>query len=110
MVLLDFISFLFFFFFKQKTAYEMLLCDWSSERVLFRSQGTEGRGPGRAGARGRVVSGGDPRSEERRVGKECTATCRSRWSPTHLKKKRAFCIRLTPLSRARTNSSILPRN
>src|SRR5881296_3657722 len=26
------------------------------------------------------------RSEERRVGKECTATCRSRWSPYHLKK------------------------
>ena len=24
-----------------------------------------------------------PRSEERRVGKECTATCRSRWSPYH---------------------------
>ena len=23
------------------------------------------------------------RSEERRVGKECTATCRSRWSPYH---------------------------
>ena len=22
-------------------------------------------------------------SEERRVGKECTATCRSRWSPYH---------------------------
>ena len=25
----------------------------------------------------------DARSEERRVGKECTATCRSRWSPYH---------------------------
>ena len=25
----------------------------------------------------------DRRSEERRVGKECTATCRSRWSPYH---------------------------
>src|SRR3546814_16622630 len=24
-----------------------------------------------------------PRSEERRVGKECVSTCRSRWSPTH---------------------------
>ena len=23
------------------------------------------------------------KSEERRVGKECTATCRSRWSPYH---------------------------
>src|SRR3546814_17270889 len=27
------------------------------------------------------------RSEERRVGKECVSTCRSRWSPTHYKKK-----------------------
>ena len=25
----------------------------------------------------------DPRSEERRVGKECWITCRSRWSPYH---------------------------
>ena len=24
-----------------------------------------------------------PRSEERRVGKECSVTCRSRWSPDH---------------------------
>src|SRR3546814_13275243 len=28
------------------------------------------------------------RSEERRVGKECVSTCRSRWSPYHKKKKR----------------------
>src|SRR3546814_14201080 len=28
--------------------------------------------------RGRIV-----RSEERRVGKECVSTCRSRWSPYH---------------------------
>src|SRR3546814_15486226 len=27
------------------------------------------------------------RSEERRVGKECVRTCRSRWSPYHYKKK-----------------------
>src|SRR3546814_16021057 len=27
------------------------------------------------------------RSEERRVGKECVSTCRSRWSPNHKKKK-----------------------
>ena len=35
---------------------------------------------------GRTVSEvpfGSVRSEERRVGKECTATCRSRWSPYH---------------------------
>src|SRR3546814_1985049 len=27
--------------------------------------------------------GTEPRSEERRVGKECVSTCRSRWSPYH---------------------------
>ena len=33
---------------------------------------------------GRLLSAlADRRSEERRVGKECTATCRSRWSPYH---------------------------
>src|SRR3546814_19857514 len=26
---------------------------------------------------------GEARSEERRVGKECVSTCRSRWSPYH---------------------------
>src|SRR3546814_16231463 len=29
------------------------------------------------------------RSEERRVGKECVSTCRSRWSPYHSKKKQS---------------------
>src|SRR3546814_11761750 len=28
------------------------------------------------------------RSEERRVGQECVSTCRSRWSPSHEKKKK----------------------
>src|SRR3546814_20951183 len=28
------------------------------------------------------------RSEERRVGKECVSTCRSRWSPNHEKNKK----------------------
>src|SRR3546814_18008381 len=33
----------------------------------------------------KVVLGGEryDRSEERRVGKECVSTCRSRWSPYH---------------------------
>ena len=31
----------------------------------------------------RAGSSGVARSEERRVGKECTMTCRSRWSPYH---------------------------
>src|SRR3546814_16513225 len=30
------------------------------------------------------------RSEERRVGKECVSTCRSRWSPYHSKKKKHY--------------------
>src|SRR3546814_13825158 len=34
-----------------------------------------------------IAKKSDPRSEERRVGKECVSTCRSRWSPYHKKKK-----------------------
>src|SRR3546814_13775626 len=30
-----------------------------------------------------VYPAGRLRSEERRVGKECVSTCRSRWSPSH---------------------------
>src|SRR3546814_16655470 len=30
-----------------------------------------------------VLSASEYRSEERRVGKECVGTCRSRWSPDH---------------------------
>src|SRR3546814_12095550 len=37
----------------------------------------EGEGFGAAPASGAI------RSEERRVGKECVSTCRSRWSPYH---------------------------
>src|SRR3546814_15096145 len=32
---------------------------------------------------GQRVEAGAARSEERRVGKECVSTCRSRWSPYH---------------------------
>src|SRR3546814_13464089 len=35
----------------------------------------------------RYVPVGDGRSEERRVGKECVGTCRSRWSPYHYKQQ-----------------------
>ena len=45
-----------------------------SRRLAERVQVTDGRT--------RVYVLGE-RSEERRVGKECTATCRSRWSPYH---------------------------
>src|SRR3546814_11628845 len=44
------------------------------------------------------------RSEERRVGKECVSTCRSRWSPQHSKKKTKTIERQRPSSSiARTN-------
>src|SRR3546814_10977372 len=33
-----------------------------------------------------VLRFNEGRSEERRVGKECVSTCRSRWSPYHSKK------------------------
>src|SRR3546814_11020598 len=36
-----------------------------------------------ATAKWRRVDLSDWRSEERRVGKECVSTCRSRWSPSH---------------------------
>src|SRR3546814_3895493 len=42
------------------------------------------------GAAGCAGGGGGAeggRSEERRVGKECVSTCRSRWEADHLKKK-----------------------
>ena len=31
----------------------------------------------------RLIETSDVRSEERRVGKECSEPCRSRWSPYH---------------------------
>src|SRR3546814_2510223 len=95
----------FFFFFKQKTAYEMRISDWSSDvcssdlqlvelgRQAFHPQNPPDQGGalllsqglqsevGRVGALESVGVAG--RSEERRVGKECVSTCRSRWSPYH---------------------------
>src|SRR3546814_19613530 len=40
-------------------------------------------GPLAAGVTQVVFEGVPTRSEERRVGKECVSTCRSRWSPEH---------------------------
>src|SRR3546814_7440161 len=84
--------FLFFFFFKQKTAYEMLISDWSSDvcssdllLILLPAvpdaalEQTLERFVGRLWDLGLEI--GHSRSEERRVGKECVSTCRSRWSP-----------------------------
>src|SRR3546814_1892156 len=91
--------FLFLFFFKQKTAYEMRISDWSSDVcssdlaqigdaaivhvqpeiqiVMLQRQHQPHR------ARRLQVEKLHFRSEERRVGKECVSTCRSRWSPYH---------------------------
>src|SRR3546814_4294872 len=82
-----------FFFFKQKTAYEMRISDWSSD-VCSSDLPSSRAGSCRANdCAGRFASAcqldhctrrcGQGRSEERRVGKECVSTCRSRWSPYH---------------------------
>src|SRR3546814_1379281 len=83
-----------FFFFKQKTAYEMRISDWSSD--VCSSDLSLDLKPQALPARqdnGSAYADRDPtlpeikvhqeRSEERRVGKECVSTCRSRWSPYH---------------------------
>src|SRR3546814_2539819 len=106
-------GFFFFFFCKQKTAYEMRISDWSSDvcssdlehlgghdhyrcvsvyRVVAGEQAdlVGAVAPGEVGVLlvgqrldGSGVEGLATRSEERRVGKECVSTCRSRWSPYH---------------------------
>src|SRR3546814_15786485 len=51
-----------------------------------RTDGCNGTGPAGGGRRRQPVHvepQGLRRSEERRVGKECVSTCRSRWSPYH---------------------------
>src|SRR3546814_10596679 len=83
------IIFLFFFFFKQKTAYEMRISDWSSDVCSSDLTATRAWERMSSHQKGRVVSQipgalrSRSRSEERRVGKECVSTCRSRWSPYH---------------------------
>src|SRR3546814_1850114 len=100
-----------FFFFRQKTAYEMRISDWSSDvcssdlRVSVDSKpispsplpppplpvlrfcqselvcsGADAAASFCASLR---LSSAYTRSEERRVGKECVSTCRSRWSQYH---------------------------
>src|SRR3546814_8187763 len=99
--------FCFFFFFKQKTAYEMRISDWSSDvcssdldlirlgrqDVVFAGGGEEldwtlsvlfdAMGAMSSRYNDRPEKASRARSEERRVGKECVSTCRSRWSPYH---------------------------
>src|SRR3546814_2148033 len=73
----------FFFFFKQKTAYEMRISDWSSDVCSSDLAPESPRDPlARLRRALSVISAKELcRSEERRVGKECVSTCRSRWSP-----------------------------
>src|SRR3546814_1646121 len=83
------------FFFKQKTAYEMRISDWSSDvcssdlSSSLRSRPHQPSAPSPAHGRRAVFGTQGPSahwrdgSEERRVGKECVSTCRSRWSPYH---------------------------
>src|SRR3546814_10478376 len=95
----------FFVFFKQRTAYEMRISDWSSDVCSSDLAGMAGGSLAAALARagltvavidrespaamieagfdGRTSAIAHGRSEERRVGKECVRTCRSRWSPYH---------------------------
>src|SRR3546814_9733447 len=99
-----------FFFFKQKTAYEMRISDWSSDvcssdllwiKILailpviedgsvlalcsLREKGMKWTMMAAAAislaALTTPANAALRRSEERRVGKECVSTCRSRWSP-----------------------------
>src|SRR3546814_1435468 len=101
------------FFFKQNTAYEMRISDWSSDvcssDLITVAAGVAIAIPAVAHGVARInrlavdqnqrVFGahaadvdlaavaarpaGAVRSEERRVGKECVSTCSSRWSPYH---------------------------
>src|SRR3546814_1393066 len=108
-----------FFLFKQKTAYEMRISDWSSDvcssdlRARLKKELTDkdplirtnigfidGKavfldlGPfsknnaakpsaDQAAELQKITHSLKNRSEERRVGKECVSTCRTRWSPYH---------------------------
>src|SRR3546814_3895069 len=102
------VSILFFFFFSSRRRHTRCALVTEFRRVLFRSKnkgfhkGSSWRTTGLTLAVGRLLSVfyngvdrkfvdfdinrkfyGSGRSEERRVGKECVSTCRSRWSPYH---------------------------
>src|SRR5881227_4246571 len=95
-----------FFFFKQKTAYEGTVRDWSSDVCSSDLRGRRGRAAHAGHAAGRARPwrrrhGRARRSEERRVGKECGLLCSSRWSPYHSKTK-------TDAAVTRTNALLRP--
>src|SRR6187401_3733120 len=71
-----------FFFFKQKTAYEITYGDWSSDVCSSDLASRRAKTDPSPSDRDRT-RGPHARSEERRVGKECRRLCRSRWSRDH---------------------------
>src|SRR3546814_1767004 len=86
------------FFCKQKTAYEVRISDWSSDvcasdlqiglisvivEPFQTGKGVDILSSPENGFLGYSKNAVETRSEERRVGKECVSTCRSRWSPYH---------------------------
>src|SRR4051812_46429000 len=77
------------FFFSSRRRHTRLTCDWSSD-VCSSDLAQRDEGDGGVEHRERRPARAAPRSEERRVGKEC----RSRWSPYHLKKKGICSSRL----------------
>src|SRR3546814_19686536 len=104
-----------FFVFKQKTAYELRISDWSPDvrssdlqpvsTLGFldrkkRLRGIDDLPADSIGSyfvaallscdqfRNQLVVWREPRSEEGRVGKECVSTCRSRWASCNTKKKK----------------------
>src|SRR3546814_20084148 len=92
----------------------MRISDWSSDVC---SSDLGGIPDGDAGARAardqgharqpvRTLLLHQQRSEERRVGKECVSTCRSRWSPYHYKKTHQIVGTATMIS-PRFNTSLL---
>src|SRR5216110_3399559 len=75
----------YFFFYKQKAAYDLSSRDWSSDVCssdLYPFDQLLGERIRPSRRRVQQVLDAD-RSEERRVGKECVSLCRSRWSPYH---------------------------
>src|SRR3546814_10624285 len=109
---LDLYCFIVFFFFKQKTANGRRISDWSSDVCssdltmhylrlslalglagLTAACGQMVETPVSSETTGSIEMAMAPaaatpilakgRSEERRVGKECVSTCRSRWAPHH---------------------------
>src|SRR3546814_11183176 len=103
-----------FFFFKQKTAYELhisyLSSDvWSSDLAFGRggcgrrAPAISGRHVTSPGALRRVLPLPLPlptrhRPEERRAGKECVSTFRSRWAPNHAKKQNCVINRMNSIN------------